>query len=627
MFVCRCSSKGPGACPSLSAAPECLGRWAVDVRLIQTGDYGGREFVVDANEFVLGRELSCHLRLDYAKVSLRHCRLMKRAGRVLVEDLNSTNGTAVNDNVLERDPCELHDGDELRVGPVHFRISIATDRKDVDDRIESVLASAPLLPTGALVPNISSDSGIVGTSPAMESAKLILDRLRPHASRDDGAAGRSDPNAPGGKRAWLEVAETDGVAVVKVVPRGVVDDRGVRRLSEELGTLIDAGKSRIALNLGNVEHLSSQAVGAVLQVHRRCQAGGGALKICTVRPKVAEIFSMTNLERHIEINEDEWASLASPWPEPTAASRASAPKTASPPPKPSATDQQPTQAASHDLRDVRLIVEVGRAKGQAIEVKGSKFVIGRDPRCQLRPSSELISRLHAAIEQRDGKVFVRDFGTKNGTILNDRALHGEEAEAADGDHLRVGLLQFSISISDRPGAPHVAKGEDEALAFLLSEKGQVDSDASTLYFMPTSKTPTGQNPAPAGATGPPPAAETGQGLHHISVEQAGDVLIVTIISPELGDEATVAPVRYDMQTLLDRVHPPKLLVGLERIRSISQRAVGVLLAISQRVERAGGAIRLYGAQPEIMPVLEAARLTQMTDLYESRDEALAAPWV
>ncbi len=460
----------------------------------------------------------------------------------------------------------------------------------------------------------------------MESAKQILERLRPHAGRDDGG-GRSDPNSPAGKKAWLEVAEADGVAVVKVVPRGVVDERGVRRLADELGNLIDAGRSRIALNLGNVEHLSSQAVGAVLQVHRRCQAGGGALKICTVRPKVAEIFSMTNVGRHIEINEDEWASLASPWPEPASAPRPpAAAKTAPAGSAPSAADPRPGQSSSQELRDVRLIVEVGRATGQAIEVKGPKFVIGRDPRCQLRPSSELISRLHALIEQRDGKVFVRDFGTKNGTILNDRALHGEEAEAANGDRLRVGLLQFSISISDRPGAPHAAKGEDEALSFLLGEQGKVDSDASTLYFMPTSKGSPGQPPPSAESKGPAAAAETGQGLHHISVEQSGDVLIVTVVSPELGDEATVAPLRYDMQTLLDRVHPHKLLVGLERIQSISQRAVGVLLAISQRVERAGGAIRLYGAQPEIMPVLEAARLTQMTDLYETRDDALAAPW-
>ncbi len=104
---------------------------------------------------MLGRELSCHLHLDYAKISLRHCRILKKAGRVLVEDLNSTNGTAVNDHPLERESFELHDGDELRVGPVHFRVSIATRPKGRRaSRIESVLASAPpFCPTAALAPS------------------------------------------------------------------------------------------------------------------------------------------------------------------------------------------------------------------------------------------------------------------------------------------------------------------------------------------------------------------------------------------------------------------------------------------------------------------------------------------
>jgi anti-anti-sigma factor len=611
----------------------------VEVRLVQTGDYGGQEFPVSGNEFVLGRELSCQLRLDYAKVSLRHCRISKRGGRAFVEDLNSTNGTAVNDQAVEREPVELQDGDDLRVGPVHFRVSITSDRREPAEHLEPAFATAPPLGAATLVPISVSDSGIEGTSPAMESAKQILDRLQFRSGRDETPSSRHEPSGAGARRGYVEVTETEGVAVVRVIPRGVVDERGVRRLSEELGELIESGKSRIALNLGNVEHLSSQAVSAVLQVHRKCQASGGALKICTVRPKVAEIFAMTNLQRHVEINDDEWASLATPWPDPVLAQHpAGTPKSAATvgtsvaaagQPKPAGTEHAQAQAGAgpHELRAVRLIVEVGRAKGQEIEVKGSKFVIGRDPRCQLRPSSELISRLHAVIEQREGKVYVRDCGTKNGTILNDLTLHGEEAEAQNGDFLQVGLLQFSLSISDLPAGSPVTKGEDEALSYLLGEKGQVDSDASTLYFIPATKGgQTAPPPPPPAPSGGHTVEDTGKALHHITLEQVDDILVVTILSPELGDEATVAPVRYDLQTLIDRVHPTKVLLSLDRIRSISQRAVGVLLAMSQRVERAGGVLRLCAADPSIMPSLEAARLTQMTDVYETREEALSTPW-
>jgi anti-anti-sigma factor len=607
----------------------------VDVRLVLTGDYGGQEYVVDGNEFVIGRELSCHLRLDYAKISLRHCRITKRGGRLFAEDLNSTNGTAVNDQTLGTESVELHDGDLLRVGPVIYRVDVGSSG-DSGERAGKLVAVASGARAGVLIPPGLSDSG-TRTSPAVESAKQLLDMLGLQAGKEESASGRSDSiGAGGGKRHWVEVSETEGVAVVRVVPPSVVDDRAVRRIAEELTHLIDAGKSRITLNLANVENLSSQAVGAVIQAHRRCQAGGGALKICTVRPKVAEIFAMTNLQRHIEINPDEGASLASPWPERTSASRSAAIAGKSSPAvtqRPAEGEHSPPPSALQELRPIRLIVEVGRAKGQAIEVKGAKFVIGRDPRCQLRPSSELISRLHAVIEQREGRVFVRDLGTKNGTIVNERVLHGQEVEVSNGDRVQVGLLEFSLSIGDRPGhatpTPAPPKAEDEALAYLLGEKGQIDPDASTLYFLPTAKAGGSGGKTPASSPEEEAAAklaEMAKGLRHLKLDNAGDALVVTILTPDIADEATVAPVRYDLQTLLDRVHPHKLLVSLSQVQSLSQRAVGVLLAISQRVERAGGTLRICDADPELMPALEASRLTELTDLYPTREEALAVPW-
>ena len=97
-------------------------------------------------------------------------------------------------------------------------------------------------------------------------------------------------------------------------------------------------------------------------------------------------------------------------------------------------------------RRVQLRVMVGKAKGRLVEVQGPRFVIGRDPSCQLRPSSQSVSRIQAIIERREGKVFVRDPGSTNGTILNDRQLRGEEAEVTDGDRLEIGPLQFTLVI-------------------------------------------------------------------------------------------------------------------------------------------------------------------------------------
>lgn len=52
-----------------------------------------------------------------AGVGRRHAQLLLQNGQVLVEDLDSVNGTAVNKQKLEpRKPHPIHDGDELRLG-------------------------------------------------------------------------------------------------------------------------------------------------------------------------------------------------------------------------------------------------------------------------------------------------------------------------------------------------------------------------------------------------------------------------------------------------------------------------------------------------------------------------------
>src|SRR5215831_11659417 len=93
---------------------------------------------------------------------------------------------------------------------------------------------------------------------------------------------------------------------------------------------------------------------------------------------------------------------------------------------------------------VRLIVITGKSAGQSIDVPGARFVIGREPGCQLRPNSQAISRRHASIEQREGRVYLRDLGTTNGTALNDHLLRGEELEVGHGDRLQVGPLLFTF---------------------------------------------------------------------------------------------------------------------------------------------------------------------------------------
>jgi pSer/pThr/pTyr-binding forkhead associated (FHA) protein len=67
----------------------------------------------------VGRSTTADFIVDAGMVSRFHCRLTVSAeGKVEIQDLESTNGTFVNDKRVQRGP--LVDGDRLRVGRVEL---------------------------------------------------------------------------------------------------------------------------------------------------------------------------------------------------------------------------------------------------------------------------------------------------------------------------------------------------------------------------------------------------------------------------------------------------------------------------------------------------------------------------
>jgi predicted component of type VI protein secretion system len=95
---------------------------------------------------------------------------------------------------------------------------------------------------------------------------------------------------------------------------------------------------------------------------------------------------------------------------------------------------------------LKLKIAEGKHVGQEISVKGRRFLIGRAEDCNLRPASELISRHHCAILVEEGYIGVRDFGSKNGTYVNDERVVGER-ELKPGDRLSIGHLRFEIHVA------------------------------------------------------------------------------------------------------------------------------------------------------------------------------------
>jgi pSer/pThr/pTyr-binding forkhead associated (FHA) protein len=84
----------------------------------------------------------------------------------------------------------------------------------------------------------------------------------------------------------------------------------------------------------------------------------------------------------------------------------------------------------------------GLEPGERFDLIGG-ISIGRSAESDVRIEDRYASGLHARIFSREGRAYVEDMSSTNGTLLNDAALHGE-AELIDGDVVRICDTEFKF---------------------------------------------------------------------------------------------------------------------------------------------------------------------------------------
>lgn len=86
-----------------------------------TGIVNGEDIycVIRESSYIIGKDVSCDVSINAVGVSRKHARVFIENENVYLQDLGSTNGTAVNGEYLVGDSkCVLQDGDSVTIGPV-----------------------------------------------------------------------------------------------------------------------------------------------------------------------------------------------------------------------------------------------------------------------------------------------------------------------------------------------------------------------------------------------------------------------------------------------------------------------------------------------------------------------------
>lgn len=93
-------------------------------------------FSLPSTVTLIGRRQECDFCIPLSIVSRRHCEINMDRGKITVRDMQSKNGTYLNDQLIEE--AEAKAGDVLKIGPVEFVFQI----DGVPDNFEEYLKTS-----------------------------------------------------------------------------------------------------------------------------------------------------------------------------------------------------------------------------------------------------------------------------------------------------------------------------------------------------------------------------------------------------------------------------------------------------------------------------------------------------
>ena len=90
-----------------------------------------------------------------------------------------------------------------------------------------------------------------------------------------------------------------------------------------------------------------------------------------------------------------------------------------------------------------LVVRSGGGRaGEHFLLRTEAITVGRSPDCDIFLDDVTVSRRHALLKRDDGRFFIEDQGSLNGTFLNRRRI--ETAALEDGDELQIGKYRLTF---------------------------------------------------------------------------------------------------------------------------------------------------------------------------------------
>jgi anti-sigma B factor antagonist len=120
---------------------------------------------------------------------------------------------------------------------------------------------------------------------------------------------RSLPMSPTAPQ-HLRVETVTGVTIVSIVDNDLLSEEIIQEVGDQLFRLVEEqGETRLVLSFRDVRFMSSAMVGQLVKLHKKVAKANGRMILCGFSPVLREVFRISQLDRLLEIQENEQVAL------------------------------------------------------------------------------------------------------------------------------------------------------------------------------------------------------------------------------------------------------------------------------------------------------------------------------
>jgi anti-anti-sigma factor len=110
----------------------------------------------------------------------------------------------------------------------------------------------------------------------------------------------------------VAVSDAKDVRIVEFTHNKILDEANIKEIGDAILGLIDERDvPKLLIDFANVDHLSSAALGMLININSKVKAKNGYLRLANIRPTIRDVFVITKLDKLFKILPTREEALAS----------------------------------------------------------------------------------------------------------------------------------------------------------------------------------------------------------------------------------------------------------------------------------------------------------------------------